>query len=1069
MRDLLNVSRSSSSSTQSYAAYRRLTMVNNDVLVEFFVRDTSMLSDSYLSQFGIVRNSYYGKINKRVQALVPMSRLEQLAGDGNVNWVQPPARPYADVTSEGVALTYANTYQNHVPAYDGTGVKVAIVDLGFSGYQAKLGTELPATVTALSFRADNDITGGGQVHGTACAEVVHDMAPGAQLYLLNFSSLSELSNAINYCVSNGIKVISHSIGWTDISFYDGTGDLQTIVDYATNNGIMWCNSAGNQQNRHWDGTFSDPDANGWENFSGNDEDININLAANTGATLSLTWNEWPIAASDYDLFLYNNSGTLVASSTNVQNGTQPPAEELYYVPSTTGTYHIKIKKNSGNAVRLALFCFEYDFNEYNVTARSLLDPAPVANAFTVGAANVGTDIIENFSSLGPTEDGRLKPDISAPDGNSNSVYGTFYGTSSACPHTAGASALLISQDNTRTVAQLKSILKQNSVDLGPAGPDDSYGAGRLRMPDITDPTTPPTLTSTYVPSGWSTSSSVTMNWSASTDTWSGVAGYSYTWNNSATTPTDSNVKTTNTSYNTSLSDAGNWYFHLRALDNAGNPSSDTVFGPVKIDVTPPTTPSVVIATPQVNHWTNNSAVSLTWNSFDATSGLMGYVTAIDHNQGTIINSGALSATASLSENLASGIWYVHIASRDSAGNWSTTTTYGPIEIDTIAPLAPTIVTLEPSPHVWTRDDTLAVSWHDTDALSGIEGYSYSVDTLASSVPTGLWFVTSFTQILADGQSWYFHLRAVDSAGNWSPVYTAGPFYINTVPPSAPVILFSSLSTSTWTPKNIDTVRWKYTPANSGVKGTLGFNWLWDHTAHTVPDSVVRGSADSAVSQLLADGTWYFHLRAEDSTGSWSPSVDYGPFEIDHISPTGVFTINTNAAQTSNPLVTLNVTVTDAGSGPAQMQFSNDGTTWSPLQPYVRSVTNWDLRLFGGNDSGGVKTVYGRALDNAGNISSTFGDSIKYVPLSVNEPSAPAQFALVVYPNPASATAQVQWNAAPGARIYITDVLGRIASTVSANNAAGFVTIDLHAAPSGVYTVHLVAPTGSVSTQLLIAR
>ncbi|HZV13081.1 MAG TPA: S8 family serine peptidase, partial [Candidatus Kapabacteria bacterium] len=344
-RDLLNISRTSTS-VQAYAAGRQLTMVDNNVLVEFFVRDTSMLTDAYLSTFGITRNSYFGRINKRVQALVPVDRLDQLAADPNVNWVQPPARPYADVTDEAVALTYADTYQNHVPAYTGANVKVAIIDLGFSGYTNLLGTELPASVTAKSFRGDNDITGGGQVHGTACAEVVHDMAPDAQLYLLNFSTLNDLSNAVTYCVTNGIQVISHSIGWTDVSFYDGTGDLATIIDYATSNGILWCNSAGNQQNRHWDGTFSDPDANGWENFNGSDEAINIDLVANVGATLSLTWNEWPIATSDYDLYLYNNSGTVVASSTNVQNGTQPPTEELYYTPTTTGVYHIKIKKNS---------------------------------------------------------------------------------------------------------------------------------------------------------------------------------------------------------------------------------------------------------------------------------------------------------------------------------------------------------------------------------------------------------------------------------------------------------------------------------------------------------------------------------------------------------------------------------------------------------------------------------------------------------------------------------------------------------------------------------------------------
>ena len=35
-------------------------------------------------------------------------------------------------------------------------------------------------------------------HGTACAEIVHDMAPEATLYLVNFGNSVELANAVDY-------------------------------------------------------------------------------------------------------------------------------------------------------------------------------------------------------------------------------------------------------------------------------------------------------------------------------------------------------------------------------------------------------------------------------------------------------------------------------------------------------------------------------------------------------------------------------------------------------------------------------------------------------------------------------------------------------------------------------------------------------------------------------------------------------------------------------------------------------------------------------------------------------
>ena len=215
--------------TESYGVANRLTIKQNKILVEMFLADTSAAYFRRLTSLGIIRDQWYGRLNRRLQALVPMDKLNGLAAEAKINWIQSPSRPHAIVTSEGVAKTFANTYQSHAPVFDGTGVKVAIIDLGFQGYAAKLGTELPATVVAQSFRGDADLTGGGEVHGTACAEVVHDMAPGAQLYLLNFGTDVELNNAVTFCINNGIKVISHSVGWTNSSFYDGTGDLKTIV------------------------------------------------------------------------------------------------------------------------------------------------------------------------------------------------------------------------------------------------------------------------------------------------------------------------------------------------------------------------------------------------------------------------------------------------------------------------------------------------------------------------------------------------------------------------------------------------------------------------------------------------------------------------------------------------------------------------------------------------------------------------------------------------------------------------------------------------------------------------
>jgi len=79
---------------------------------------------------------------------------------------------------------------------------------------------------------------------------------------------------------------------------------------------------------------------------------------------------------------------------------------------------------------------------------------------TVGATYWQNDKLEDFSSRGPTNDGRIKPDVTSPDGVSTWIYypGFFTGTSASTPHTAGAAALLLSLGPLCTADDLQNIL-----------------------------------------------------------------------------------------------------------------------------------------------------------------------------------------------------------------------------------------------------------------------------------------------------------------------------------------------------------------------------------------------------------------------------------------------------------------------------------------------------------------------------------------------------------------------------------------------------------------------------------
>ncbi len=131
---------------------------------------------------------------------------------------------------------------------------------------------------------------------------------------------------------------------------------------------------------------------------------------------------------------------------------------------------------------------------------STAPPAGAKNHITVGSVDSDTDLTSSFSSWGPVDDGRIKPDISAPgcqvggDGGvtSTSSFGTTgysvkCGTSMASPTVTGISALILQQYRSTFPnrpemmnATLKSILANTAADRGNMGPDYQYGYGSVR-------------------------------------------------------------------------------------------------------------------------------------------------------------------------------------------------------------------------------------------------------------------------------------------------------------------------------------------------------------------------------------------------------------------------------------------------------------------------------------------------------------------------------------------------------------------------------------------------------------
>ena len=150
--------------------------------------------------------------------------------------------------------------------------------------------------------------------------------------------------------------------------------------------------------------------------------------------------------------------------------------------------HIAIKKYSATRdVNFQLFVnSSYNLDRYAVAGSSLSIPADAEGSFTVAASSWRDDVLESYSSQGPTPDGRIKPDIAAPADVSTTAYGStgFGGTSAAAPHVAGAAALVMEKYPDATVDQAQELL-ESTVDSRHAK-SNRDGAGRLDVSMFAD-------------------------------------------------------------------------------------------------------------------------------------------------------------------------------------------------------------------------------------------------------------------------------------------------------------------------------------------------------------------------------------------------------------------------------------------------------------------------------------------------------------------------------------------------------------------------------------------------------
>ena len=442
----------------------------------------------------------FGKIEEQngrlVQMLVPPDRLGSLAVAEGVALVRDPWKPEAKeggspgaIVTEGCGATLRTDWHAN-GAVTGEGVRVGIVDVGFDGYEDLLGSELPNEV-------ESDFSRGAvssSDHGTAVAEVIHDFAPDAELVLATFGTEVEFGLALQSMLDADVDVVNASVGFDNVWAADGTSDPSRYADAAVAAGVIYAGAAGNESKRYRVAPLSYASGTSYVNL-GDHYAILVN-APNGRVKVSFRWSEpFGAAKQDLDLVVFDAATQRECGrSESPQGGAGDPFEEVEASDCGESAYAAVYSQAGADLSGLTGYLYSpYGLDETEWTGTQTLTlPADCFDCLAVGAyhftgGNGVEDTLADYSSVGPTNDGRIKPDFVGPTDVSTASLGplAFEGSSAASPHLAGLAALWVQATQDRgEPARFEAWARDGARDLGARGPDNLYGEGAVEASEI---------------------------------------------------------------------------------------------------------------------------------------------------------------------------------------------------------------------------------------------------------------------------------------------------------------------------------------------------------------------------------------------------------------------------------------------------------------------------------------------------------------------------------------------------------------------------------------------------------
>ena len=466
---------------------------------------------------------------RAIRAQLPLAAVGRLAALAAVQTIRPAdeAVTRKDNTTQGDGAHRANAARTTY-GVDGTGIGIGVISDGVRTLADRQASgDVSARVTVLPGQA------GARDEGTALLEILHDLAPGAELYFATgLGGQARMAVNIEALCEAGANVIFDDIGYLHEAAFQNDIVAQG-VNAAVADGCVFFSAGGNDGNLTngtsgvWEGDYAagsalevDGRRVGTKHDFGGGVEAN-ELRGRSVRTIILQWAD-PLGAStnDYDLFLVNENGDVIASSTDTQDGTQDPIESIsspifdysglrvVVVKASGANRYLRVQALSGPlAIATAGTLYGHSAQE-NAISVAMVD---VATAGGSGGVFDGTESVRSGNSDGPRRiffqpdgtaitagnfsatGGKLlqKPDLTAATcvATATPGFSRFCGTSAAAPHAAAIGALMLEAaggPDQVTLAQLRTAMTGAALDIEAAGVDRDSGAGIVMAPGAVD-------------------------------------------------------------------------------------------------------------------------------------------------------------------------------------------------------------------------------------------------------------------------------------------------------------------------------------------------------------------------------------------------------------------------------------------------------------------------------------------------------------------------------------------------------------------------------------------------------